>query len=88
MPAVGKPRPAKLPATHVIVDRRTWSVVSRHTSLADAQAAWRRRAFPKPGLIKARIGSWAHTHMIMLSGAAENAAHRRTIEAAKKERRA
>lgn len=82
--------PARLAETdaYVIVNRRTWRAVSHHPSLADARAAWRRRAFPTKGLVKLDIGSWGHTHMIMPAGAAETAARRRAAEAAKKERRA
>lgn len=76
------------PATHVIVHRPSGAVVSRHPSLADARAAWRRRAFPTKGLVKVEIGSWAHTHIILPAGAAETAARRRAAEAAKKERHA
>lgn len=76
------------PATHVIVHRPSGAVVSRHPSLADAWAAWRRRAFPTKGLVKLDIGSWGHTHMILPAGAAETAARRRAAEAAKRNRTA
>jgi len=81
-----KPRPAAVPATHVIVDRRTWSVVSRHPSLAAARDAWRRHAFPTKGLVKGSLRAWASHHLIRTVAAAENAAQRSAIEAAKRNR--
>lgn len=86
MPAVGKPRRQHLPATDVIVHRQTGVVVSRHPSLADARDAWRRRAFPKPGLIRSTLGTWAAAHLIQTVTAAANAASRRAIEEAKRNR--
>lgn len=80
------PHRPRLPATHVIVHRQTGAVVSRHPSLADARHAWRRRAFPKPGLIKSKLGSWAATHLILTTAAAEAAANRRAIDAEKRTR--
>lgn len=62
--------------------------MSRHPSLADARAAWRRRAFPTKGLIKVELGSWAHTHMILPAAAAHTAIRRRAAEAAKRNRHA
>ena len=79
------PRP---PATHVIVDRRTWSVVSHHPSLAAARDAWRRKAFPTKGMVKGSLRAWASHHLIRTVAAAENASHRSAIEAAKREHRA
>ncbi|MGU3656872.1 hypothetical protein [Methylobacterium fujisawaense] len=86
MPAPGKTRHAKPPATHVIVHRQTGNVVSRHPSLADARDAWRRRAFPKPGLIKSTLGTSAASHFIQTVTAAMNAAQRRAVEEAKRNR--
>ncbi len=76
-----RPRP---PATHVIVHRMTGAVVSRHPSLADARTAWRRQAFPEPGLVKTTLGSWAAAHLILPVAAAKAAAQRRAAEAAKR----
>lgn len=86
MPAPGKPRRPRPPATHVIVHRQTDAVVSRHSSLADARDAWRRRAFPKPGMIKSTLGTWAAAHLIQTVTAAANAAQRRAVEEAKRNR--
>lgn len=86
MPTPGKARPAKPPATHVIVDRRTWQVVSRHPSLAAARDAWQRRAFPTKGMVKGSLRAWASHHLIRTVAAAENASHRSAIEAAKRNR--
>lgn len=76
------------PATHVIVHRTSGAVVSRHPSLADARTAWRRQAFPEPGLIKATLGTWAAAHLILPVAAAKAAAQRRAAEAAKRSRTA
>lgn len=78
-----RPRQPRPPATHVIVHRMTGAVVSRHPSLADARDAWRLRAFPKPGLIKSTLGTWAAAHLIQTVTAAENSARRRAVEEAK-----
>lgn len=80
--------PARLAPTgaYVIVDRQSLRVVSRHPSLADARATWRRQAFPEPGLIKATLGTWAAHHLIMTPAAVETAARRRAAEAAKRNR--
>ncbi|CAA2155411.1 hypothetical protein MBRA_01056 [Methylobacterium brachiatum] len=86
MPAVGKPRRQRPPATHVIVHRTTGAVVSRHPSLSDAREAWRKRAFSKAGLIKSTLGTWAAAHLIQTVTAAANAASRRAIEAEKRSR--
>lgn len=71
---------------YVIVHRTSGRVVSRR--LADARAAWRKRAFPTKGLIKVELGSWAHTHMILPAAAAQTAARRRVAESAKRNRHA
>lgn len=86
MPAPGNPRRAKPPATHVIVHRHTGAVVSRHPSLAAARDAWRRRAFPKPGMIKSTLGTWAAIHPIQTVTAAETSARCRAVEEAKRNR--
>ncbi len=84
-----RPRRPRPPATHVIVDRRTWSVVSHHPSLAAARDAWRRKASLTKGMVKGSLRAWwASHHLIRTVAAAENAANRSAIEAAKKERRA
>lgn len=73
---------------YVIVHRTSGRVVSRHPGLADARAAWRKRAFPTKSLIKVELGSWAHTHMILPAAAAQTAARRRVAESAKRNRHA
>lgn len=80
------PRGPRPPATHVIVHRQTGTVVSRHPSLADARTAWRRQAFPEPGLITTTLGTWAAHHIVL--PAAANAARRGAVEAAKRNRTA
>ncbi|SFI10938.1 hypothetical protein SAMN02799642_00835 [Methylobacterium brachiatum] len=78
-----RPRQPRPPDTHVIVDRRTWSVVSHHPSLAAARDAWRRKAFPTKGMVKGTLRPWASHHLIRTVAAAAN---RSAIEAAKRSR--